>query len=223
MKYFIIGCGGVGSWAVPALVRLVGRSAESITLVDGDRLEKPNLDRQLFRDDQIGCNKAEALSGLYRGTDYNTTWFSLGTLDLDERSWLLVFADNHPARRTALIECDRTGCQAIIACNETTSSEAFYYQERWKNGPLDPRTYYPDIVTSNTGDPRQAVACTGEAQENNRQLVTANFMAAALAMHLLMIWQVEKPKLGGDVLPFLPFHLRSNMTKLETLRVCDRA
>lgn len=222
MKYFVIGCGGVGSWAVPALIRLVGRRAQEITLVDGDRLEKSNLDRQLFTEEQVGMNKAEALCRLYKGTDFCTTWFSLGSLDLDEESWLLVFADNHPARRTALVECDRFGCQAIIACNETTSAEAFYYDGRWKDSPRDPRVYYPDIATSIAGDPREAQACTGEAQENNRQLVTANFMAAALAMHLLMLWQIEIKKLGSDALQFLPFHIRSNMTKTEVLRVCDR-
>src|SRR5665213_4076659 len=121
-------------------------------------------------------------------------WFARGKLRIQRMDWLLVFVDNHPARKEALEVCDECGCQAILAANETHSSEACYYQRSWKGTKRDPRVYYPDIQTSRSGDPRAAaIGCTGEAQQNNRQLVSANFMAAALAEHLYVLWQMKAP------------------------------
>ena len=63
--------------------------------------------------------------------------------------------------------------------------------------------------------------CTGEAQKANPQLVSANFMAAALAQQLFVLWIMEKPKLDSEVVSKLPFHLRSNLSRLEFIRVED--
>jgi len=55
----IIGCGGLGSNAAQMLVRSgIGR----LVLVDHDRVEEDNLNRQFFFRDQIGMLKTEALA-----------------------------------------------------------------------------------------------------------------------------------------------------------------
>mgnify|MGYP000856154200 CR=1 FL=1 len=62
------------------------------------------------------------------------------------------------------------------------SAEAYYYRRRWKGTARDPRVYYPEINQDRSGDPRAtSIGCTGEVQNQNRQLVSANLMAAALA------------------------------------------
>lgn len=222
-RFYLIGCGGVGSLMLPALLKLVGK--DNVVLLDGDELEPKNLDRQLFDPSDIGKSKAIALGEKYDlpFDNYRNEWFSAGLLPLEPEDWLLVCADNHPARRDSLFESDRTECQVIIAANETTSSEAFYYRREWKGSKLDPRLYYPEIETNTGNDPRaRAAGCTGQAQEENRQLVTANFMAASLALHLLMIWHLEASKLNQATRECLPFHLIQNLSRAECRRVKDQ-
>jgi adenylyltransferase/sulfurtransferase len=52
----IIGAGGIGSGAIPALAAAgIGR----LTIIDSDRVDRSNLQRQpIFRDDQVGGEKA---------------------------------------------------------------------------------------------------------------------------------------------------------------------
>jgi adenylyltransferase/sulfurtransferase len=57
----VIGAGGIGSAAIPALA---GAGIGSLTIVDDGSVERSNLQRQpLFRDDQIGEPKAHLAAG----------------------------------------------------------------------------------------------------------------------------------------------------------------
>lgn len=218
-RFYIIGAGGVGSWLCPSLCLL--QSPKQVTLVDGDRLEDKNLNRQLFGKGDIGKNKATALASRYGCAAY-PHYYSQHLLDHGSGDVLLGCVDNHPARRDILAMCDYAGCRAIIAGNETHSSEAFYYQPDWKDSPLDPRAYYPEILTDTAGDPRgRQAGCTGQAQRDNPQLVSANAMAASLAQHLIVLWIMEAPKLDRETIPSLPFHLKVNLSRLESIRVMD--
>lgn len=215
--HYIIGCGGVGGYLAPVLVKLL-KGGRDVTLVDGDNLEKKNLDRQLFDESMIGDNKAFALANKY-GTIAHCGWFSDSAFRVLQGDVLLVCVDNHPARAAALRTVDRCGCRCIIAANETYSSEAYYYQHEWKGTNADPRIYYPEIKTDTSGDPRAAsIGCTGVAQENNVQLASANFMAAALAVQLYQIW-FGRHKLSKSTIPHLPYRLNANKFALETHKV----
>lgn len=55
----IIGCGGLGSNVAAMLLR---SGVRALTLVDFDRVEESNLNRQLFFRDQLGRPKTEALA-----------------------------------------------------------------------------------------------------------------------------------------------------------------
>ena len=208
---YVIGCGGVGSWLAAALVRLAG--SENVILVDGDTLEEKNLDRQLFTEEEIGRNKAEALASRLKCKG-NGNWYDRFNFTHSQHDWLLCCADNNPARSEVLTACDVHGCRAIIAANETHSSEAYFYQPQWKDTENDPRVYYPEIDTDESNNPqRAAIGCTGEAQLQNRQLVTANFMAAALAGHLYTVWAMEARKVKPEVRRFMPHRLNQNLTR----------
>src|SRR5437868_5430231 len=170
---YIIGCGGVGSAIVPSLCLL--KSPKDLVLVDGDTIEEKNLNRQMFDRKDLGSNKAKALADRYK-CGWLGEWFSRGKIRHSRSDWLFCLVDNNPARLDALEVCDEVGCQAIFAANETHSSEAYYYRRAWQDTERDPRVYYPEINTDRSGDPRAAaIGCTGEAQERNRQLVSANF------------------------------------------------
>jgi len=217
---YLIGCGGVGSFLAPSLAKLVG--ASNLTLVDGDTLEEKNLDRQLFDVSSIGLNKAAALGEKY-GLEWLDAYYYNGLIqELAPSDWLLVAVDNHPARAAVLESCDHYRCRAIFAANETHSSEAYVYLPAWGGTDLDPRRYYPEILTVKTGDPlaRQA-GCTGEAQEANRQLVSANFSAAALAQHLYVVWALESKHMDQEAWPYIPHKLVCNLTKLTSYCQAD--
>lgn len=216
---YIIGVGGVGSWLTPALCLLT--RPDRVTVMDGDTLEKKNMNRQLFSDKDIGKNKAAALAAKY-GCEFIPEYFTVGRLQLTSEDNLIVCADNNPARLFALQESDREGCSVYVGANETNSSEAYVFHQDWRRTPLDPRIYYPTIVSDRSGDPfARAIGCTGEAQEANVQLVTANMSAASLVAHLFMLWTIKGPKLDREAREYFPYLMRVNMTKSETLRVID--
>lgn len=210
---YIIGCGGVGSFLAPTLCLLAGN--ENITLVDGDKLERKNLNRQLFDESMVGENKAEALARRYNCSAI-AEWYSESLMPHSRYDWLIGVVDNHLARRGVLNAVDLNDCRAILAANEVHSSEAYVYLPQWRDTKLDPRVMYPEIRTDRSNDPRTgAIGCTGEAQTANVQLVTANFMAAALAAHLYVVWEMEAKKLPAETIPHLPHKLVQNLTKNE--------
>lgn len=211
---YIIGCGGVGSAIVPSFCLL--KSPVDITLIDGDTIERKNLNRQMFDAAQIGKNKAQALAGKF-GCHALPEWFSRGKLRHYRTDWLLCLVDNHRTRLEAIETCDEHGCQAIFAANEMHSAEAYYYRRAWKGTARDPRVYYPELLTDRSGDPRAAaIGCTGEAQETNRQLVSANLMAAALAEHLFVLWHLKAPRIDRETVDALPHKFAANLSRLET-------
>lgn len=219
-RLYIIGCGGVGSWLTPALALLT--SPEQITLIDMDTLEEKNLDRQLFKPEDIGRSKAEALAERYK-CNFLHDWFADGLLEFQEDDWLIVCVDNHRARKAALAECDRYGCRAIFAANETHSAEAYFYQPEFKSTAVDPRVYFPDILTDASGDPQaRSIGCTGEVQKENPQLVTSNSLAASLAGHLFALWHMHAPTVKPKTIPSLPYRLVANRTRMETFLIKDK-
>ncbi len=217
---YIIGCGGVGSWLAPALALLT--SPESIVLMDADKLEEKNLNRQLFKKSDIGKTKSDALAEQYKCRSI-PEWFTEGLIELEPEDWLIVCVDNHVARRAALYEADRYGCKCIIAANETHSAEAYFYERKWRESAIDPRVYYPDILTDRSGDPqRAAIGCTGQAQVANPQLVTSNSLAASLAGHLFALWHLEAKNFTKKTEPYMPYHLVASMTRLTTHLIKDK-
>lgn len=214
---YVIGCGGVGSWLTASLCRLA--DPEQVMAIDGDTLEEKNLDRQLFTSADIGRNKAQALSMRY-GCGYFAEFYNLGVLSHDPADWLIGVVDNNPARASILAAADRYQCPAIFAANETTSAEAYLYLPGWKDTQLDPRVMYPEIGTDKANDPQaEAIGCTGAAQRENRQLVSANFMAAALAQHLFVLWGMKVPQMKLPGIETLPHKLVSNLSRLESFEI----
>jgi PRTRC genetic system ThiF family protein len=70
IEFWLIGCGGTGSWLAPSIVRL-GRVLDGkgkkvkLYFVDPDYVEEANVLRQCFCDAEIGLNKAKTLALRY--------------------------------------------------------------------------------------------------------------------------------------------------------------
>jgi hypothetical protein len=61
-SFFIVGCGGTGSFVAEGMCRLLADSDARITLVDHDRVEPHNLLRQNFFKGEVGKFKSQALA-----------------------------------------------------------------------------------------------------------------------------------------------------------------
>lgn len=224
----IIGCGGVTSWLLPPLIKLLSGADHkpNLILVDGDTIETRNLERQWFSEDDIGKNKSLALGEKVAGGELTVAavqeYFTEGMqLPVDGINLYLCCADNHAARRAVLDTVDRIGGFAIVAGNEYTEAEAYFYEMGFKGTPLDPRQYYPAILTDHTGDPTRPQGCTGLAAVASPQLVLANFSAANHLLWLLYHHFVERPAMSGYNMEFSPVKCWNYGTRFTTTRACD--
>lgn len=188
MKIAVIGAGGIGSYLIP-LLRKTEPAAE-VDVWDADRLERKNLDRQLFPERYIGKNKAEAMAAIYGAKAVPT--FVTTAEQLEGYDLLFACPDNMPARRTVLEAADLFSVPAIICGNEYESASAVYYEPRFKDSPLDYRIRYAASMNDRSGDPTKS--CTGAEQESNPQLALANQTAATFAMQLYWFWSRKFPQ-----------------------------
>lgn len=85
----VVGCGGIGSWVAFFLARL---GVGSIRLVDKDTVSLENLSGQLFKQDQLGMRKIDAvreIAGEY--SNYSSVISYASDITLDNRSIISPF------------------------------------------------------------------------------------------------------------------------------------
>lgn len=232
MNHYIIGCGGVCTYFLPSFLKTINHTKafkkSTVTLVDGDSLETKNLERQLFSENYVGQYKAAALAEEYQRqypnmvlrciNDYITDSFVV-----ENKSMVICFVDNHPARKDILSVIDRYKCKSIFAANSTIGAQAFYYESPWAGSGLDPRTRYPEILTTETGSPIRAAGCNTEERLNEvPQTALANQFAAFHALHLWNFWTVEYKELDIEQsFNFWPIELNNTFSKLNTITAGD--
>ena len=227
MKHpLIIGAGGVASYLLPVLLKTF--RPEALTIVDKDILEERNLDRQLFDAAHIGINKAEALvQTVFPKQDeipvnIIAAWFT-DMLDLPEGiDCIICVADNHLARKHALERADALRIPCFIGGNEYLDNEAYAYYPHWKGTDADPRTRYPEIVSTDGED--SPAACTGVAQQSSPQLAVANIGCAAKLLHLLWVWTrfvPANPTLTLESINALPYELFTGLSRNNALSITN--
>lgn len=223
----VVGCGGVASWLMQPLIRVVkGHGDPLIHLVDGDVLEEKNLERQLFNELDIGKKKSVALAARYEvqypGLEVHDDYLIEG-MDFPAASLWLCCADNHAARRLTLSYVDQLGGRAIIGGNEYTDAEAYIYDPAWKETALDPRVYYPEILTDEAGDPTRPQTCQGMAAIANPQLVLANQQAAGYMSWLIWFHYVQRFTMDREsTYPYWPVLHANNFSRFRTENVSDK-
>ena len=221
--YYVIGAGGIGSWLIPQLAMLTD---SRIVVMDADILELKNLSRQLFSKKHIGMSKAAAIAKIYKGVGNiePVGEFLTESTFVDSSSVILCCADNHAARRNALRKADETGSTCIIGANETLQAEAYIYiPSMMADTPNDPRRFYPDIMTDESGNPVRPEGCTGHAQVETPQLVIANTTATSLMMRLLWWWLVEVPGRDQEGLAHWPVHHVATPQVMRTVKYGERS
>jgi len=213
MKTYLIGCGGSGGW----IAQLFAKSPCDLVLVDGDTIEKKNLDRQLFTRRDIGKNKAAALASKFADTQpvtYLMEYLAPGSMSFreivndPEPVCLLVAVDNHPCRRLCYWLADERYAErkdpketiVISAANEYETASAWVYLPKWLETPLDPRVRWPEILTDDEGDPLRP-PCTGEVLQSAPQLALSNMLSASAAAWLHRYWTSVLPGLSAELPP----------------------
>ena len=192
-KLALVGAGGISCHLLPIL------SHESdIVLIDGDKYEPHNSDRQFpaLSHESHGVNKAEYLSGVQpRHTLKEITWlpyYMQGPSIVNNPEFLGVemivgAVDNNQSRKIIRDVADMLDIPAILAGNETNMGDAHLFLP----GIYDPFDHH------NFGPMTKApFSCTStELLEKEPQTTQANFLAAACAVHILMSWRtVSDPK-----------------------------
>lgn len=224
LKAVIVGAGGVTSYMLPALKNSFDLR---LTIFDGDRLEKHNLDRQLFRNNQVGEFKARALMKLYNFRKNEGTAVSeYLTPDLLDTEYKFFFSDcdviiccvdNHPARKACIEAAIQFNKPVLVCANEYHTSQAFYYDPKLVHDfpHMHPYARYPEIATDRSGSP---VNCQGIALESDPQLAIANQVAASFGNFLLWSWHGMQPT---DHIEYMPCEFQSTFSRLQTITVGD--
>ena len=226
LKAIIIGAGGVTSYMLPALKNSFDLS---LTIFDGDLLEKHNLDRQLFRNNQVGEYKARALMKLYnfRKNEGNAVseYFTPDILDTEYKFFfgecdvIICCVDNHPARKASIEAAIQFNKPILVCANEYHTSQSFYYDPNLvRDYPaMHPYARYPEIATDQSGSP---VSCQGIALESDPQLAIANQVAASFGNFLLWSWHGMSPT---EHIEYMPCEFQSTFSRLQTITVGDLA
>lgn len=227
MKHYVIGCGGIGGWLVSCLARML-REDDELILMDGDKIEERNLDRQFFTEKDIGKYKARALARAVGGKHVKCKIVSVeeylgatDTFEFEPQSVVFVCADNSRARVLSLKMCVEYGCNCIVSANEYETAESYYFDPEWDETSLDPRVFYEEMLDDESDDPLKP-PCTGEAQEATPQLALANMLAASFAMRLYWFWKTKFPSFKTEeAKDMAPVHILSPASKILTKTIGD--
>lgn len=231
MNYYIVGCGGVCTYFLPAFLKMLKhhkalRKSE-VFLVDGDKIELKNYDRQIFEHGKTGCYKAEVLKEQYANESYIQAIHCINEYITDSfmpelRSTIIGFVDNHPARRDMLAIADRTGSRVIFGANSDIGAHAYYYDPKWVNSELDPRVRFPELMTVETGSPLRAEGCnTDKKLDDTPQTSIANQLAASHALYLWHFWTLGNKDMNEESFEFWPVETRNTFSRFQTVTVGD--
>jgi hypothetical protein len=160
----VIGCGGIGSWLLPPVLRFLNSQAfpGQICLWDGDHYSVSNLGRQSASERLIGRPKAEALAAQYRQEFPDLrVWHRNEFVTAEnvaeavpERSVIFSCVDNHPARALLARQAEtRRDVCLISAGNERLDGNVCIMLRRCgKAVTASLLERHPEIVTAKRGD-----------------------------------------------------------------------
>jgi PRTRC genetic system ThiF family protein len=124
LKFYLVGCGGNGSWLAPHLVRLARFLRETrqmkvhLTFIDPDVVEMKNVFRQNFGEAEVGSHKAELLALRYAASwgqsiQVHATQFAKEMVQLEygDLGVIVGCVDNAAARRTIADALDQSARQ----------------------------------------------------------------------------------------------------------------
>lgn len=190
----IVGAGGTGSHLLEPLSRLLlfhENGTRNIVVIDGDVYEEHNSVRQLFDNQLLGRNKAEAaaerlgfanIQPIPRYVDGETFLNILsGITEAKKETKLLVIlcVDNDATRHDIIAGLDAEGYTnfALVTPGNGYNSGQVMSYVKWNDEALTPHPFAKQPGLANPEDHIPGFGCQVEAA-STPQLITANAMAA---------------------------------------------
>lgn len=208
----IVGVGGTGSFLLTQLVRYINSlpfaGKIEIVIVDGDKYEENNVDRQEFAHSRMGKNKADVQVEVYKqkfpklkitsvpeylgeGNIENVIW---------ENSVTFCCVDNHVCRFLVSKHCQNLN-DALLISGGNEEYDGNVQSFRRLNGenvnkPIEVR--HPEIAMANDGD-RSEMSCAELAElPGGGQVIFTNAMAASLMVQMLYAYESERSFMCKD-------------------------
>lgn len=196
----IIGCGGIGSWLLPPLLRFLNFESfgGELQFWDGDHYDVGNLSRQDANNRLLGKPKAEAQADRYRlefpalRIWHRNEYVSQENVQdaVFERSLILACVDNHPARTVISRQASTLSDVCVISAgNERFDGNVCVMLRRagkaLTSGILE---RHPEIALVTRGD-RSQMGCEELAASGETQLLVTNVLAAtAMLVAFHAVW-----------------------------------
>lgn len=192
----VIGIGGTGTNLLAFVPRYLAYQWESkrgveVTLVDGDKFEGRNEDRQIF--DEQG-NKADVTAARLRREFPSLTVLSIPEFVTPQnvreivrpRDVVLLAVDNHATRKLVFDRCrGLSNVTLISAGNDLVDGSVMVYIRKKGKDVTDPVRLHPEIQFPQDRNPGEDPSCMALAAEGEPQIVITN-MAAALGMAMAL-------------------------------------
>ena len=184
-KIAIIGCGGIAC----QLIGLLGLDY-NLLLVDGDDFEAKNSKRQFPALNKRGINKNKAVylaELMEERTAFKINFipkYLEGLSIVNNPEWseidmIISCVDNRQSREIINQIANQQDIPAILCGNEEYMGEAH----------LSYPGIYDPFMHHDFGPMTKApFACTSDENQNGTQTSSANFLAAAACVHILMAW-----------------------------------
>lgn len=197
----VIGAGGTGGQLIPSLARLLAyhpNASGNVWIADGDVFEEKNQSRQLCGPDDLGKNKAEALSGHCNRQGLSTSYLPMFADKPALRRWLadpgphlVVTTVDNDATRKAVIDVlqEQQGDWLHVTTGNADNSDGkarINTSTHW-HGRLNGQSIglSPALLFDNIANPSDdiPVAGTCAAQAPSApQLISANALSAVMAL-----------------------------------------
>jgi molybdopterin/thiamine biosynthesis adenylyltransferase len=205
--YVLIGAGGTGSILFDVLNRYltsyhVNREEPHIVaVIDGDELQAHNLERQLFRGNFVGENKANALVAMYDHENARSVPEFLSDENISTRindgDIVLIAADNFDVRnRIQRHGMSLDNITVINGGNESTDGSLQLWVRRDGKNITPPLSFMHDeILRPSPFDPSTLDCQQLAALPGGEQTIIANMMSATQilnAVRTLHEWQDGK-------------------------------
>ena len=196
----VIGAGGTGSFFSKELSRYLYKNDHklcNLILVDGDTIEKKNMSRQAFMEEDVGQKKSVVLAEAYNAA-FDLNWQAVGEYLTTQKSLKELISQQHYYNhKTIIVGCvDNHACRLLCekvflserkdifyldSANEFSSGEVVFARKE-DNKVLSPvrSQIFPDVLK---GDLRNVTELSCEELNNaSPQHIAVNMLAGNILL-----------------------------------------
>lgn len=200
-RIVLVGVGGIGSWVIEPLVRMLitANYAGEFLILDDDKVETKNVGRQGFTPSDVGATKVGAwhnnrIKPLITNSEFRVTAHPIRLLENNvdvfvmENSLILLCPDNHAVRALVARRAEQLKNVIVLTAGNELFNGNVHVLVRLANDNLTSpmQEVHPEVFQANTES--QMAACSDLIDKGNAQILMTNYMAATatlLAFHQL--------------------------------------